>query len=118
MVNPLSLKRPSKHQLCMYMYAQFAIVSCCNDSISLPFFSIQCLSLSLSKRFLFYFFFWVFDGRIETLNLYISFVSKILKGWASFILVKLVVWGQRIWVPRPISNNKPKGPAEEENVRG
>ena len=29
-----------------------------------------------------------------------------------------LLWGQRIWVPRPISNNKPKGPAEEENVRG
>ena len=28
-----------------------------------------------------------------------------------------LLWGQRIWVPRPISNNKPKGPAEEENVR-
>ena len=26
------------------------------------------------------------------------------------------LWGQRTWVPRPISNNKPKGPAEEENV--
>ena len=25
--------------------------------------------------------------------------------------------GQRIWVPRPISNNKTKGLAEEENVR-
>ena len=23
-------------------------------------------------------------------------------------------WGQRTWVPRPISDNKPKGPAEEE----
>ena len=32
--------------------------------------------------------------------------------------VKLLMWGQRIWMPRPISNNKPKGPAEEENVRG
>ena len=29
-----------------------------------------------------------------------------------------LLWGQRIWVPRPISNNKPKGPAKEENVRG
>ena len=29
-----------------------------------------------------------------------------------------LLWGQRIWVPQPISNNKPKGPAEEENVRG
>ena len=29
-----------------------------------------------------------------------------------------ILWGQRIWVPRLISNNKPKGPAEEENVRG
>ena len=29
-----------------------------------------------------------------------------------------LLWGQRIWVPRPISNNKPNGPAEEENVRG
>ena len=28
-----------------------------------------------------------------------------------------LLWGQRIWVPRPISNNKPKGPAEEEKVR-
>ena len=28
------------------------------------------------------------------------------------------LWGQRIWAPRPVSNNKPKGPAEEENVRG
>ena len=27
-----------------------------------------------------------------------------------------LLWGQRIWVPRPISNNKPKGSAEEENV--
>ena len=31
---------------------------------------------------------------------------------------KGLLWGQRIWVPRPISNNKPKGPTEEENVRG
>ena len=23
------------------------------------------------------------------------------------------MWGQRTWVPRPISNDKPKGPAEE-----
>ena len=29
-----------------------------------------------------------------------------------------LLWGQRIWVPQPISNNKPKGPADEENVRG
>ena len=29
-----------------------------------------------------------------------------------------LLWGQRIWVPQLISNNKPKGPAEEENVRG
>ena len=29
-----------------------------------------------------------------------------------------LLWGQRTWVPRPISNNKPKDPAEEENVRG
>ena len=29
-----------------------------------------------------------------------------------------LLWGQRIWVPRPISNNKLKGPVEEENVRG
>ena len=29
-----------------------------------------------------------------------------------------LLWGQRAWVPRPISNNKPKGPAKEENVRG
>ena len=28
-----------------------------------------------------------------------------------------LLWGQRIWVPRPILNIKPKGPAEEENVR-
>ena len=27
-----------------------------------------------------------------------------------------LLWGQRIWVPWPISNIKPKGPAEEENV--
>ena len=27
-----------------------------------------------------------------------------------------LLWGQRTWVPRPISNNKPKGPIEEENV--
>ena len=27
-----------------------------------------------------------------------------------------LLWGQRIWVLRPISNNKPKGPTEEENV--
>ena len=27
-----------------------------------------------------------------------------------------LLWGQRIWVPRPISNNKPKGLAKEENV--
>ena len=31
---------------------------------------------------------------------------------------KRLLWGQRIWAPRPISNNKPKGPAEEEKVRG
>ena len=29
-----------------------------------------------------------------------------------------LLWGQRIWAPRPILNNKPEGPAEEENVRG
>ena len=29
-----------------------------------------------------------------------------------------LLWGQRIWVPWPISNNKPKGLVEEENVRG
>ena len=29
-----------------------------------------------------------------------------------------LLWGQRTWVPRPISNGKPKGPTEEENVRG
>ena len=29
-----------------------------------------------------------------------------------------LLWGQRTWVPRPTSNNKPKGPAEEEDVRG
>ena len=70
-VNPLSLylKCPSKHQLCTYMYAQSAIVLCYNDSTSLPFFSVQCLSLFLSKGFLFYFFLWEYDGRIETLNL-------------------------------------------------
>ena len=31
---------------------------------------------------------------------------------------KGLLWGQRIWVPRPISNNKPKGSVEKENVRG
>ena len=29
-----------------------------------------------------------------------------------------LLWGQRIWALRPISNNKPKGPTEEENIRG
>ena len=29
-----------------------------------------------------------------------------------------ILWGQRIWVPRPISNNKPKSPVKEENVQG
>ena len=29
-----------------------------------------------------------------------------------------LLWGQRTCVPRPISNDKPKGPTEEENVRG
>ena len=29
-----------------------------------------------------------------------------------------LLWGQRIWAPWLIPNNKPEGPAEEENVRG
>ena len=29
-----------------------------------------------------------------------------------------LLWGQRTWVPQPILDNKPKGPAEEENVQG
>ena len=32
-------------------------------------------------------------------------------------LTNMGLWGQRIWAPWPVSNNKPKGPAEEENVR-
>ena len=32
--------------------------------------------------------------------------------------VKLLMWGQRIWVFWPISNNKSKGLVEEENVWG
>ena len=45
-VNPLSLslslslKCPSKHQSCTYLYAQSAILLCCNDTTSLPFFSV------------------------------------------------------------------------------
>ena len=30
--------------------------------------------------------------------------------------IKRLLWGQRTWVPWPISNNKPKGPAEEEKT--
>ena len=30
-----------------------------------------------------------------------------------YIYIYIYMWSQRIWVPRPISNNKPKGPAEE-----
>ena len=37
-----------------------------------------------------FFFYWEFDGRIKNLNPQNSFVSKIFKGWAFFILVKLV----------------------------
>ena len=40
--------------------------------------------------FFFFVFFWEFDGRIKNLNSQNSFVSKIFKGWAFFILVKLV----------------------------
>ena len=29
-----------------------------------------------------------------------------------------LLWGQRIWAPQPVSNNKPKSPAEKENVWG
>ena len=32
--------------------------------------------------------------------------------------LKFKLWGQRICAPRPIPNNKPEGPAEEENIRG
>ena len=43
-VNPLSLslslKCPSKHQSCTYLYAQSAILLCCNDTTSLRFFSV------------------------------------------------------------------------------
>ena len=35
-----------------------------------------------------------------------------------FVFSHMIVWGQRIWVPWPILNNKPKGPAEEENIQG
>ena len=34
------------------------------------------------------------------------------------LILEKLLWGQRTWVPRPSSNNKPKGPAEEEHVRG
>ena len=29
-----------------------------------------------------------------------------------------LLWGQRIWAPRPIPNNKPDGLTEEDNVQG
>ena len=34
--------------------------------------------------------FWEFDGKIKILNSQNSFVSKIFKGWAFFILIKFV----------------------------
>ena len=30
------------------------------------------------------------------------------------VTIKMSLWGQRTWVPRPILDNKPMGPAEEE----
>ena len=32
--------------------------------------------------------------------------------------MRYMVWGQRIWVPRPILISRPKAQAEEENIRG
>ena len=43
---------------------------------------------------------------------YKSLIPKII------LYIYIYMWGQKIWAFRPISNNKPKGPAEEENVRG
>ena len=128
---------------CAYnMY--FPIASCfahtfpfsapCNDMLAMLVYANRWLSLhlyTLAYMSMHEFYFLVCRPCFNTMKLWTSdpnlhlslmdttfFLFPFLFVVSFLAFVTCYMWGQRIWVPRPISNNKPKGPAEEENIRG